>query len=115
MTFLGLGLVGLLALGVWIFTLIDVLVTPAAEVRHLQKVLWFLIVLLVLPGFEIIGIVLWFVFGRPRVSVPAGQAPLGRVRPGTRGPANRGPQRGVGPDDDIEFLRGLNRKPDGPN
>ena len=73
MTFLGLGLVGLVLLGVWIFALIDVLVTPAEEVRHLQKVLWFLIVLLVLPGFEIIGVVLWFVFGRPRVSVPAGR------------------------------------------
>jgi hypothetical protein len=115
MTFLGLGLVGLVVLGVWIFALIDVLVTPAEEVRHLQKALWFLIVLLVLPGFEILGIVLWFVFGRPRVSVPAGQAPLGRVRPGAGGSANRAPQRGVGPDDDIDFLRGLNRKPDGPS
>ena len=115
MTFLGLGLVGLVVLGVWIFALIDVLVTPAEEVRHLQKVVWFLIVLLVLPGFEILGIVLWFVFGRPRVSVPAGQSPLGRARPGTGGSANRAPQRGVGPDDDIDFLRGLNRKPDGPS
>ena len=113
MTFLGLGLVGLLLLGVWIFTLIDVLVTPAEEVRHLQKVLWFLIVLLVLPGFEVLGVVLWFVFGRPRVSVPAGRTTSGRARPGGRGAATSGPRRTVAPDDDIDFLRGLNQKPDG--
>lgn len=114
MTFLGLGLVGLVLLGVWIFALIDVLVTPAEEVRNLQKVLWFLIVLLVLPGFEILGVVLWFVFGRPRVSVPAGRTASGPVRSRGRGATGSGPRRSVAPDDDIDFLRGLNRKPDGP-
>ena len=112
MTFLGLGVLGLVFLGIWIFALIDVLVTPAAEVRSLQKALWFLIVLLVLPGFEVIGVVLWFMFGRPRVSVPAGQSTAGPRRPGGRGALGREPRRGVGPDDDVDFLRSLNRPPD---
>jgi hypothetical protein len=101
MTFLGLGLLGLIFLGVWIFTLLDVLVTPAEEVRNLPKALWFLIVLLILPGFEIIGIVLWFMFGRPKTKAVTS---VGLAAPGGR--------RGVGPDDDIDFLRSLNRPPD---
>ena len=113
MTFLGLGLVELIMLGLWIFAMIDVLVTPAAEIRNLQKVVWFLIVLLILPGLWIIGTALWFIFGRPRVSVPAGQR-TGPGRVGGRSTPNNGPRRSVAPDDDIDFLRGLNKKPDGP-
>ncbi len=109
MTFLGLGLFELIFLGIWIFAMIDVLVTPADQVRNLQKVLWFLIVLL---GFQVIGAAFWFIFGRPRATVPAGQTtPDGR--PGGRSATN-GPRRTVAPDDDVDFLRGLNRKPDGP-
>ena len=100
MTFLGLGLLGLIFLGVWVFALLDVLVTPAEEVRNLQKVLWFLIVLLVLPGFEVIGVVLWFMFGRPKTKATT---LVGRG-------ASR--SRGMGPDDDADFLRSLNRPPD---
>jgi amino acid transporter len=114
MTFLGLGLVELIMLGLWIFAMIDVLVTPAAEVRNLQKALWFLIVLLILPGLWIIGTALWFIFGRPRASVPAGQSAPQRGRTGGRSATN-GPRRSMAPDDDIDFLRGLNRKPGDPS
>ena len=107
MVFLGLGFFELLFLGIWIFALVDVLLTPAEEVRNLQKVLWFLIVLL---GFEVVGAAFWFVYGRPRSSVPAG-----RVAPGSgTARARSGPRRSVAPDDDVDFLRSLNHPPDGP-
>jgi hypothetical protein len=99
MVFLGLGFFELLFLGVWIFAVIDVLVTPADQVRNLQKVLWFLIVLL---GFEVVGAAFWFAFGRPRATAPL--ARTGAVRS----------RRTTAPDDDPDFLRSLNRKPDGP-
>ncbi len=97
MTFLGLGLFELIFLGIWIFAMIDVLVTPAEEVRNLQKVLWFIIVLL---GFQVIGAAFWFVFGRPKTKATTS---VGRG-------VSRG--RGMGPDDDVDFLRSLNRPPD---
>ncbi len=96
--FLGLGFFELVFLGIWIFAMIDVLVTPAEQVRNLQKVLWFLIVLL---GFQVIGAACWFIFGRPRATAGP-QAAVGAS------------QRGVGPDDDIDFLRSINRKPEEP-
>ena len=97
MVFLGLGFFELLFLGIWIFAIIDVLVTPAEQIRNLQKVVWLLIVLL---GFQVIGATCWFIFGRPRAT--AGRQAVGAAR------------RGVGPDDDIDFLRSLNQRPDEP-
>lgn len=101
----------LVALGVWLFCLFEVLSTEEGETRHLPKFAWFLIVLL---GFEF-GAVAWLVFGRPRGFVTARVAawPLefltsrdaGRGEP--EGPVEHGP---LGPDDDPEFLRQLDRR-----
>ena len=57
---------GLILLGLWVFCLIDVIVTDESQVRNLPKVLWVIIVLL-LPD---IGSIAWLVAGHPWQSRP---------------------------------------------
>jgi hypothetical protein len=47
---------------VWIYCLVDVAQTREAEIRHLNKVAWLLIVFF----FSVLGVIGWFVFGRPQ-------------------------------------------------
>lgn len=103
MLFAAGGLVSIVAIGFWLFCIFDVLTAPAEHVRNLQKVLW---VLIVLVGVEFGGI-FWLLYGRPKVNAPAGArlAP----RPASRRPDNR---RSIGPDDDVDFLRSLNKPRD---
>ena len=56
----GFGL--LLVVALWIFCLVDVIVSKEDECRNLPKLLWLLIVLM-LPD---VGSVLWLIVGRPR-------------------------------------------------
>ncbi|WP_345429115.1 PLD nuclease N-terminal domain-containing protein [Actinoallomurus vinaceus] len=100
----------LVALGVWLFCLFEVLSTDESETRHLPKFAWFLIVLL---GFEL-GAIAWLLFGRRRRFVTAGVTawpPDFLTSAGNDGrasaPAERGP---LGPDDDPDFLRQLDRR-----
>lgn len=101
----------LVALGVWLFCLFEVLSTDETETRHLPKFAWFLIVLL---GFEL-GAVAWLLFGRRRGFVRAGVGAWPPEFLTSRdfgrddvGPADEG--RPLGPDDDPEFLRRLDRR-----
>lgn len=91
-------LLALIALGVWLFCLFDVVTTDEADVRHLPKFGWFLIVLL---GFWI-GVALWLMFGRPK---PDAAVPTWSE---TTGPDDQEPV--LGPDDDPDFLRDLDRQ-----
>ncbi|WP_433329619.1 PLDc N-terminal domain-containing protein [Spirillospora sp. CA-294931] len=90
-------LLALIMVGVWLFSLFDVLGTDEAEVRHLPKFGWILVVLLgLLPG-----AVLWLMLGRART---------GASRQGPRhasGPLGTAPK---GPEDDPAFLRDLDRR-----
>ena len=89
------GAVGVAVFCLWIFCLVDVIVTDDSLCRHLPKMLWLLVVLL-LP---LVGSILWLAVGRPRVySAPS--------RP-SRFPEYDRPGRHVAgnPDDDAEFLR----------
>ncbi|MCF8609084.1 PLD nuclease N-terminal domain-containing protein [Gordonia sp. HY285] len=52
---------GLIVLVVWVAALIDVIVAEEYRVRHLPKVAWVLIVIL-LP---LVGSIIWFLVGRP--------------------------------------------------
>ena len=52
---------GLIVLVVWVAALIDVIVAEEYRVRHLPKVVWVLIVIL-LP---LVGSIIWFLVGRP--------------------------------------------------
>jgi hypothetical protein len=93
-------LLALVALGVWLFCLFDVLTTDEADVRHLPKFGWFLIVLLGIW----LGAILWLLAGRPR----PGSDTIAPTWPGA--PEPDGKELPRGPDDDPEFLRNLERR-----
>jgi Phospholipase_D-nuclease N-terminal len=101
----------LVALGVWLFCLFDVLSTDESETRHLPKFAWFLIVLL---GFQL-GAIAWLLFGRRHRFVTAAVAAWPPEYLTSRddaeddiGAADAGGP--LGPDDDPEFLRQLDRR-----
>ena len=58
------GVVGIAFLLVWLYCLYDVLTTDDALIRHLPKIGWFLIVLLLAD----LGSILWLCLGRPRLT-----------------------------------------------
>lgn len=65
------GFVGLVTLGLWIFCLVDVIVTDEASCRNLPKLPWLLLVLLI----PLVGSIVWLIAGRPQ---RAPGAPTGR-------------------------------------
>jgi hypothetical protein len=98
----------LAALGIWLYSLFEVISANENEVRHLPKLAWFLIVLL---GFDV-GAIAWLAFGRRRGFVTADVTswPPEYLLSGDgerREPDTPAP---VGPDDDPEFLRQLDRR-----
>ncbi|MEX5631117.1 PLD nuclease N-terminal domain-containing protein [Parafrankia sp. FMc2] len=122
---LGLALTFLI-IGVWVFSVIDVIGTPADAVKVAPKPIW----LIILIVFFFLGSICWFVFGRPRTVYGtagyerhhASDHPAfgGRGQWGTerrtagysrssapRAGMRRQAVRPVGPDDDPEFLRQL--------
>jgi hypothetical protein len=123
----------LLAVGVWAYCLIDAIMTPPDELRSLTTMSWALLIT-VLP---VIGAIAWLVAGRPSRSrrapmMPqhlAGMSRLGPQEAIRRHPAGRamepgadgqqaepwdcpgpGSLRPIGPDDDPEFIRELDRR-----
>lgn len=90
------GALGIAVFCLWIFCLVDVIVTDESAARHLPKMLWLLVVLL-LP---LVGSILWLAAGKPRFQ-SRGYATTSRFpeydRPGRH--------IAVNPDDDAEFLR----------
>jgi hypothetical protein len=89
----------LLLLGLSIYALIDCIQTPSDEVRNLPKIGW---IALIVVAF-IIGPVAWLVAGRPRADQPGTPARPSRTGP----PRPSRPSRPVAPDDDPDFLRGI--------
>lgn len=53
--------IGLFFLGLWIYCLYDVITSDEAIIRHLPKVVWLIVVLLLSD----LGSILWLAFGRP--------------------------------------------------
>jgi hypothetical protein len=91
-------------LTLYIYSMLDLLRAPSAEVRLLPKWLWAVVVLFVF----LLGPVMWLVLGRPRAEYPpAGGDGGGGGGSGGRGPGPRGP---VAPDDDPEFLRRIDEQ-----
>jgi hypothetical protein len=94
------GALGVIALGVWIFCIIDVITTPEPECRNLPKIAWLFIVILLSD----IGSIAWLIAGRTWNS-QRGSRPAGG---GLFSPAGaRTPSRASNPDDDEEFLATL--------
>lgn len=77
----------LLPIALTIFALVDCIQTDDEKVRHLPKIGWIVLIVLI----WIVGPVAWLIAGRERGH---GRP---RVSPSTAGP--------IAPDDDVEFLR----------
>ena len=122
---------GLVTVGFVVPCLVDVAVTPAAELRTLTKPAWVLAIVFL----SVFGAVAWLAAGRParrRTLLPRhleGPPSFGPQDALRRHPAGRGmdpgieaapgpgalwageaPRRPAGPDDDPEFLRELARR-----
>ena len=106
-------LFALLAIGVWLYCVVDILITPGAGCRYLPKPAWLAIVTLAFGA----GAIAWLLLGRP-FSMPQRRTWQARgprpsreqrraARARTRHPAGRA--RAVGPDDDPEFLSQLDQ------
>lgn len=100
-------------LALWLFCLFDVITTDASRCRHLPKLVWVLIVLLLSD----IGSILWLVAGRTWDSAPssAGLPYKGNTGLPPRAGSARHPARGerqvpTNPDDDEDFLRQLRER-----
>lgn len=94
-------LVGVIAFVVWVFTLVQVLMTPDALVRRLPKIAWLAIVFF----FPVLGTVGWYVLGAPESH---GRRPLSRHERATpEFPEYDRPGRAAAADPakDEEFLR----------
>ncbi len=82
-----------------IYALVDCVQTPAPEIRGLPRVAWLPVI--VVP---IVGPLMWLTVGRRRSSLLALIWPTDEPRSGA-------PRGSGAPDDDIDFLRGLGRRP----
>ena len=102
-------LVVLIAFGLWLYSLFEVLTTDEADARGLSKFSWLLVVLLTFW----VGAILWWVFGRPRRS-ETGTArrpnPPAPGFPNQPAPTDLPAKPPRGPDDDADFLRNLDRR-----
>jgi hypothetical protein len=88
---------GLIMLALWLFCIIDVITADASRIRHLPRMVWLLIVLLI-PD---IGSIVWLIAGHtwdPRPAPPTG---IQRAFPEYDRP---GRHIAVNPDDDEAFL-----------
>lgn len=92
--------IGFLTLALWIYCLVDIVTSPEAGIRHLPKMGWLFVVVLV----PTIGALLWLFAGRPVESA--------RTVSNTRFSEYDRPGRHVAanPDDDEAFLRGLRER-----
>jgi hypothetical protein len=110
------GGLALLALGLWLFCIIDVITTPEGEARNLPKIVWLFVVILLSD----IGSLAWLIAGRDwsgsgrrdavgyrsdRRSAPGARSSFPSYdRPGRYVPSN--------PDDDEAFLAQLKARAD---
>ena len=99
------GAAGLLLLALWLFCLVDVIVSDEYACRNLPKMVWFVIVL-ILPD---IGSLLWLILGRPQGARLPGAAGgsgsgLGHYRAG-RQRHGAATNAATNPDDDEAFLQ----------
>lgn len=92
--------IGFLTLALWVYCLVDIVTSPEEGIRHLPKMGWLFVVVLV----PTIGALLWLFAGRPvEAGRPASTTRFGEYdRPGRRVATN--------PDDDEAFLRGLRER-----
>ena len=94
--------VGLAMLALWIFCIVDVIMTPEGAARNLPKLLWLLLVVF-LPD---IGSIVWLVAGHPWASKPATKGfYAGAQSKGFPEYERLGRSTAGDPEADAEFLR----------
>jgi hypothetical protein len=103
----GLG-VGIIAFGLWVYCLLDVIMTDDHRVRNLSKAVW---VAVVLVTFEV-GAVAWLVAGRPRSGSRDLPYKGNAGRAARQYPEYDRPGRfaATSPDDDEAFLRHVRQR-----
>jgi Phospholipase_D-nuclease N-terminal len=94
-------LVAMVATGVWLYCLVDILVTSKAGCRYLPKMVWLAVVALTFAA----GAAAWLLLGRPVTASAGATGAATAARARSRHPAGRA--WAIGPDDDPEFLREL--------
>jgi hypothetical protein len=117
-------LFALFMVGFWLYCLTDAILTPAAECRGLPKAAWIAVITVTFIG----GAIAWLIVREPAHTLsvlPTADRDDGYFRPGrwtraddavARHPAGRPRVTGavraapLGPDDDPEFLRVLDRR-----
>lgn len=92
-------LIPLILTGIMVFSIIDIITIDGSRVRHLPKPVWILLVIML----SLVGSIIWWGIGRERLEPRSG----GRVPDPPR--PSSGP-RPIGPDDDPEFLRRLDKE-----
>lgn len=111
------GLLGLIALAVWVFCIIDAVTTPRDQVRNLPKIVWIFVVVLLVD----LGSIAWLLAGRPwaqHANQNASGVPRGPGRRSGGGaavssfgtPARKPAARATNPDDDEDFLAALTQR-----
>lgn len=88
----------------FVYGLIDCLRSEPSDVRSIPKPAWILVIIFL----NVIGVGLWFLFGRPQYTAAGSSSKIGAPASGQRSyPASGSQQRSTAPDDDPEFLRNL--------
>jgi hypothetical protein len=103
--------------GFWLYCLTDAILTPAAECRGLSKPAWIAVIAVTF----IVGALAWLLVRRParKSSRPLAAAPRWDLptalasHPSGQAEATGAQSVPKGPDDDLEFLRALDRAIDG--
>ncbi len=96
-------LIILLPLALAIYALVDLVQTDDSDVQGLPKIAWGALIVLV----AVVGPLAWILAGKRSGRLLSRLLP---PEPGTLGPRGG---RQVPPDDDVDFLRGLRRRPPG--
>lgn len=110
------GILFLVALAVWLYCLLDAITADRDQVRRLPRGVWITILLLTLA----VGAIAWLLWGRPKEAARRPRlGSSGRTAWPARPDGPREPPTGGGmfgrsgrpaPDDDPEFLAGLDRQ-----
>ncbi|MFI9504059.1 PLD nuclease N-terminal domain-containing protein [Nocardia sp. NPDC052566] len=92
--------IGLITLALWVYCLVDIITCPDVGIRHLPKMGWLIVVILI----PTVGALLWLFAGRPLHE--------SSTRSNTRYSEYDRPGRYVAqsPEDDEAFLRGLRER-----
>ncbi len=94
-------LLGVVWFAVWVFTIIDVLGANDGAIRRLPKLGWLFIV----AFFQVIGVLAWYVLGRPEGQGPRGLSSYERSTPAFPEYDRPGRVAATDPERDDEFLR----------